>query len=744
MKLDPASVFRGVLVVGLVLVPAGPALAQTETPSEKPQEEAPQGEVEEQITVTAQKREEKLQEVPISITAYTEKILDAVVATELHDITQRTPNFQYVPCADLKLCFPSIRGIASAGGGGAAAPTVGFYVDQVFLGNNTEAQFDLFDIERIEVLRGPQGTMYGVNTIGGVMNVVTSKPQFELGGRIDLLAGNYEYTRGRVSLTGPVLGEKGAGKIAGLYNLRDKGYVDNVFDGTTGNDNETTAVRGELQFLPSDTAVINVTGDYRHINQHSKYFDILGESPLLDALSGFDFDTDPYDRETNANTRGTESLDGWGSAVTAEISFDSFLFTSVSGYREHDYFNRGDTDMSPVDWVGDGDPEEQYQFTQEVRFTSTTTNIADWIGGLYYFHQSFDNQSYVEFYDDFNGIVLGLPPGLVLFDQATGNVVSDSYAAFGHATFHLTDQLELAVGARYTQDEKEIEYFQTSETGFFPVIAPKHADDSWDAFTPSVNLSWSANQNLMIYGTANRGFKSGGYNQGLGEGPLTAAVPFDPEFLWNYEVGLKTTTFANRLALDLAIFDMDWSDIQIITDNPATPLFDPITLNAAKAHSTGAELEARLRATRRLEITGSVGLLDAEYDEDAPAANVAEGNDLSRTPNSTYGVSFNWTPVLGDGSDNPLSLRAEYLWTGDQFLTADNQPDGNQASYDLINGRIAWDINDRFMVALWGKNLGDETYLTRLFDLSGNPLVVEKLIALGPPRTYGLEVRFGF
>jgi iron complex outermembrane receptor protein len=719
-----------------------PSISFAQPPADEAQAEAsPQTTVEEEITVTAQKREEKLQDVPISITAYTEKALDEMVVTELHDITQRTPNFQYTPCADLKLCFPNIRGIQSAGGSGAAAPTVGFYVDQVFLGNNTEAQFDLFDIERLEVLRGPQGTLFGVNTIGGVVNIVTAKPAYELGGHIDLLAGNYDYTRARVSLTGPVLGKKGAAKISGLYNLRDQGYVDNVFDGTTGNDNETTAVRGELQLLPSDSAVINITADYRNVNQHSKYFDILGESPLLDAISGFDFDTDPYDRTVNANTRGIEELDGWGSAVTAEIAFDSFLLTSVSGYREHDYFNRGDTDMSPVNWVGDGDPENQHQFSQELRFTSTTAGLADWIGGLYYFHQNFDNSSYVEFYDDFNGIVLGLPPGLVLFDEARGKVATDSYAAFAHSTFHLTDQLELSVGARYTDDEKEIDYQQTSETGFFPLIGPVHAADEWDAFTPSFNLSYSANPNLMAYVSANRGFKSGGYNQGLGEGPLTAAVAFDPEFLWSYEVGLKSMSFNRRLALDLAIFDMDWSDIQIVTDNPATPLFDPITLNAAKAHSRGAELEARLRATPELEITGSVGLLEAEYDADAPAAGVSEGNSLPRSPESSYGIAFQYSPQLDQGS--PLSLRAEYSWIGDEYLTADNQADGLQDGYGLITGRVAWEFSDRWLVAVWGKNLGDETYLTRLFDLSGNPLVTEKLIALGPPRTYGVEVRFG-
>ena len=425
---------------------------------------------------------------------------------------------------------------------------------------------------------------------------MTAKPSYLLKVTPNSIVGNYDYTRGRVALTGPVLVRRAA-KISALYNLRDQGYVDNIFDGTTGNDNETTGVRGELQLLPSDSAVINITADYRSVNQHSKYFYIPRESPLLDSIAGFDFDTDPYDRTTNANTRGIEELDGWGGAVTAEIAFDSFLLTSVSGYREHDYFNRGDTDMSPVNWVGDGDPENQDQFSQELRFTSTATELADWIGGLYYFHQNFDNTSYVEFYDDFNGIVLGLPPGLVLFDEARGNVVTDSYAAFAHVVFHLTERLDLSVGARYTEDAKEIDYQQTSETGFFPLIGPVHADDEWDAVTPSFNVNYSANENLMVYVSANRGFKSGGYNQGLGEGPATAAVAFDPEYLWSYEVGLKSMSFNRRLAIDLAIFDMDWGDIQIVTDNPATPLFDPITLNAAKAHSQGAELEARLRAT---------------------------------------------------------------------------------------------------------------------------------------------------
>jgi iron complex outermembrane receptor protein len=246
----------------------------------------------------------------------------------------------------------------------------------------------------------------------------------------------------------------------------------------------------------------------------------------------------------------------------------------------------------------------------------------------------------------------------------------------------------------------------------------------------------------MAYVAVNRGFKSGGYNQGLGEGPLTAAVAFDPEFLWNYELGLKSSALDRRLTANLALFDMRWEDIQIVTDNPATPLFDPITLNAAKAHSRGAEVELAFRATPELEISGSVGLLEAEYDADAPAAGVSEGNDLPRSPDSSYGVTFQYAPELRSG--NPLQVRAEYLWLGDEFLTADNQPDGLQGSYGLVNGRIGWDFGERWMVSLWGKNLADETYLTRLFDLSGNPLVGHKLIALGPPRTYGLEARLDF
>ena len=146
----------------------------------------------------------------------------------------------------------------------------------------------------------------------------------------------------------------------------------------------------------------------------------------------------------------------------------------------------------------------------------------------------------------------------MLFDEARGNVVTDSYAAFAHVVFHLTERLDLSVGARYTEDAKEIDYQQTSETGFFPLIGPVHADDEWDAVTPSFNVNYSANENLMVYVSANRGFKSGGYNQGLGEGPATAAVAFDPEYLWSYEVGLKSMSFNRRLAIDLAIFDMDW------------------------------------------------------------------------------------------------------------------------------------------------------------------------------------------
>ena len=187
----------------------------------------------------------------------------------------------------------------------------------MFLGNNTEAQFDLFDIERLEVLRGPRN-LFGVNTIGGVVNIVTTKPAYDFGGHVDFILGNYDYTRGRLALTGPVFGKAGAAKISALYNLRDEGYVDNVFDGRPATTTRPPRCAASSSSCPPTRAVLNFTIDYRDITQHSKYFDILGDSPLLDALSGFDFDTDPYDRTVNANLRGIEELDGIGGSVTAE------------------------------------------------------------------------------------------------------------------------------------------------------------------------------------------------------------------------------------------------------------------------------------------------------------------------------------------------------------------------------------------------------------------------------------------
>jgi len=696
------------------------------------------------IIVTARKRPERLSETPISITAYSAEALDRAGIQDISDLARATPGLSYGDFGDLKLSPTSLRGIVSGAGSAGAEPAIGYYVDEVYVGQGAGANLDLFDIDRVEVLRGPQGTLFGRNTIGGVISITTKKPSDVFTGSAQLEAGNYDYRRFGASLSGPILPGVSA-KISGVRTVRD-GYERNTVLNRDVNDQDSWSLRGQLLFdIAPDTELL-LTAAYRKVDQEQLVFETLRYNeaaivPQFLDLFGLPRNTDPYDRLVQSDTVTEERLESLDLAANFTTRIGDVGLTSITSYHDHDYYSRTDTDRSPLTLLYDGDPENVWRFSQELRLDWTMGKLS-WLVGAYYFRQRSDNQSFVEVGDDLAD-ALGAPGLGGTLAGSNGRLNTTSVSAFASATWAATDRIDLTLGGRYSHDRKRIAYTQSDPIGLLGGDANISGRDSWGQFTPNANIRIRFTPDLMGYATVSKGFKSGGFNDALGD---ANGIGFGPESLWNYEAGLKGALLDRRLTFDLSVFHMKWSDIQITSDNPATAVYDPIVRNAGKAHSTGVELQVTARPTDALSIGANLSVLEAEYDGGTiPAPPGSPAQPLRHTPftpNYTGAVNADWripTP-LGD-----VALYGEYLLRGRSYLDLSNSPDGRSRAYGLLNARASLTIGDTgIRVGIWGKNLTKVVRPQRLFDLYGQSIVGQKFIVLNEPRTYGLELRADF
>ena len=693
-----------------------------------------------EVIVTARKYAENIQETPVSVTAFNAETIDKLGMTGMADIALRTPGLAYGNFGDTKLSPTSLRGVVASSGSAGQDPAVGVYVDEVFIGQGADAPLDLYDIERVEVLRGPQGTLYGRNTIGGVISLTTKRPTDEFEASTELTYGNYDYVRVGGSLSGPLMPDVLKGKISAVYNDRD-GTSDNVWLNIPVNDQHHWTTRGQLLFTPSDTTELLVTADYFEIDQHPLVFETLNYDDskllpqLLDAF-GLPRNTDPFDRKVYANEESEETLEAWSASAALKMKFGSVDFTSITAYRTHEYFSRTDTDRSPVDMAYDGDPEDVDTLSQEVRFAWSTGSF-DWLVGAYYFDRNSTNLSFIEIGADLAAVFQApeIAGSKIGSDAEMGTT---SLSGFASATWRASDQLDFTLGGRYTYEEKDIDYVQTDPLGLLGGSFSVKADDTWSQFTPNASARYRFSPDLMAYATISQGFKSGGFNDALGD---ANGIGYDPETVWNYEIGLKSEFMDRRVLTNVALYYMDWSDIQLTNDNPATPIFDPIILNAGKAHSTGIELEIQAAATERLTLGATLSVQEAEYDEGA----LPNGQPLRRipfAPRYTSDLNVEYRIPIGSGE---LSLLGEVVLRGNSYLTQDNQADGRVDDYAFYNARLNYSSGSgRWNVTLWGKNLSDEDVKQRLFDLASQELVGQKFIALADPRTYGVTLRMSF
>jgi iron complex outermembrane receptor protein len=730
----------------------------------------------EEVTVTAQKREESLQEVPIAITAISGEVLREDGVVTLHDISEKIPNMVF---SAFSVGQPeiAIRGIGTKEDGAAASDSTVVSVDDIYIAARTAQVFDIFDLERIEVLRGPQGTLYGKNSIGGSINFVTTKPTADTHIRVAQTVGDF----GRFDTGGLITGALGD-NLAGKFSFSRRkfdGYLDNLLFDEKWGEADTLAMRAQLLWTVAEKVDILFGADYSDDDIGATNREPIGSTgPLHDcgcvsdpvavneALGGAG---DAHD--TLAETEGFTDRQVFG--INAKVMWDigNMEFVSITSYRESDFDWLEDSEGLPpspyVDLTGVSGPgagvgltrpaeegfsfdindsavEETEQFTQEFRLTGQSTRGIMWVAGVFFSKEDITRSERFAF------TALGGPGEDQLSDyQANQENDATSWAVYGQATYPVTERMNLTGGLRYSYDEKKILVDNVRFSGIpllLQAFDPASAKEDWNNVSGRLALDYSINDDAMVYGSISTGFKSGGFT-GAATTQERATTPFDEETAISYEVGLKGLWANRRLQTNMAAFFTDYDDLQV------TRFFQPeggtlgefITENAGKAEIKGFELEVVGLLTDSFEVGGSFAYLDAEYTEFFGTPSITgtgdfSGNVMRQAPEYSFYLYARYTFTLQNSSQ--ISAKVDYAYQDDMFFDPNNNPITISPSYDLWNARLAWtSANKNWEVAGWIKNIGDEDYNHHAFSQRGSRIAFGRF---GPPRHYGVTVTYNY
>lgn len=697
----------------------------------------------EEVVVTARKREESLQDAPISITAFSGEGLEQRNITGLADISQITPNLVFNSSAPISGSSATasvfIRGIGQNDYTLVTEPGVGIYVDGVYIARSVGGALDLVDVERIEVLRGPQGTLFGRNTIGGAISITSKKPAEELGGKVQLTLGDDDLIDFKGKLDLPI-SDTLLSSIAISSRQRD-GFVKNVQNGLDLGDDDSLSGRVALRWLPSDTVSIDfsVDGTKERENGAASYAVAAdGLSPLgaannvvfLAALGcapppGPIANSNCFNSQWVTNgkriSNGTHpqysDLDIWGAGLTVEWELsDSLTFKSITSYRDLDSAFSQDADNSPVQQDHITHEYEQDQFSQEFQLLgSFLDDRLKTVLGLYYFEEEGEDLNIVSF------------PVVLL--NSGGSVDNESKAIFGQLTYDITDALSVTLGLRYTEDEKVFLPDQfvldprlsgappPAGFGYVPgtrMLPLEEVPTDIDEITPMLNLSYDISDTAMLYFTYSEGYKSGGYDQRVF--PRTAdfkAPSFDPEFVDSYELGFKYNSGDNRFRANGALFFMDYSDLQIAVVNEN---IDVVTRNAGEAEIKGLELELAFIPADNWMLEASVGYTDAEYTKLSPgavAAGLSKSNDLVNTPELSISAAISYTQPFDSGAS--LAFRLDGSHRSEVFFDITNTDVIAQDDVDLVNFSVNFQSAGAWSLGVGVTNLGDEDYHVNAF-----------------------------
>ncbi|MFD1190807.1 TonB-dependent receptor [Phenylobacterium conjunctum] len=675
----------------------------------------------EEVIVTAQKRSENVQNVPISVVALGGETLAKTGVTNVDALQRFAPGLTVANVGSGFVSYTYLRGAGTNQFDSGSDPSVAYFLDEVYLGGSAGLQVDLFDIDRVEVLKGPQGTLFGRNAAAGAISITTRRPSPNAAGDFSAEIGNFNAQTLRGSVTGP-LGNGFAYRLSAGYKHRDA-FTENL--APTGSDPGTVksfGVRGQLEWR-GEKATFLLSGDMLKADNgmNAQFISSAAKNGQLSAAAiaalppGESFYAHFY------NVDGFERQDV--ASLTGRLEWETPLgqLTSITALRSNHYKRLQDQDGTIAAATAWNSREVARTFSEEVRLTGDRGPL-NWIAGIYYYDAEIDQTHIFEHGPAFPVVAL---QNVSRVDISQIN--TRSYAAFGQATYHFTDRLDLTVGARYTHDKKSDDRSVKTNLPVYFVSA----SDSWQSFDPAVTLQYQATDTLMAYASYRRGYKSGGFQTLFPANATVAATPFLPERVNSYELGVKSQWFDRRLLANAALFRADIENQQILrVTAPGLTTID----NAGATRTDGADLSFIAKPVSALRLSADMTFQNAKFVRYQNGAVSLAGFHQLRSPDFMGAYSAEYEISLADQAS--VTLRADYTYRSRAFFDNLNSelPGLYQPGFGLLNARISYaPARASWRVSAWGRNLGDEKYY-RNIAVGG----VTGVATPGDPLTYGL------
>ncbi|GAM98260.1 hypothetical protein U91I_01893 [alpha proteobacterium U9-1i] len=692
------------------------------------------------IVVTAQRREQSIQDVPISIAAMSAERIEDSGLTNFANLEQSISGLTTVANGDARAARIGIRGVTTAQENGKQS-SVGVYVDGVFMSRVGMSFADLPDVERIEVLRGPQGTLFGMNTAAGLIHMITARPDLdEFGGHVETVIGNYDRIEARGSITGPIVPGR-LGFSLGATSTNRGGIIYNSTLGRDVDDLDRWGIRGKLLYDGDDVSALFIA-DYQEEDSNC-CVKVLSHLRPPATFSGFGSVTAlappgfPFARVAVTNVPNYNRPEGGG--LSAEVTWDldgGYTLTSLSAWRTWSIFHQDDPDGLPIDGItGFRIWQDHDQISQEVRLASPVDGMFSWQVGLFYFDRNSTSDDYITYPSTLRGL------GQDGTNINNFEIEAQTLAAFGHVTWNLTDRLSATGGVRYTNETQDAHAVQVSNNLANPSFNRTASLDE-GATTWNVSAEYDISDDIMIYAAAGHGFKPGGFD--MNRTAAFTTFTFEEETNTNIEAGVRSVLFDNRLLLNATVFNTNFENFQTLA-------FDGLRFfntNAPEFETRGLEIETTLHPTDNLTLRGSATFINTEYisfpngpcpQGVAGSCNLT-GRKLYQAPDTTWAVSAQYEHELTEAW-NWFAL-GEYNYRSGAYSGASLDPYLHQNGFGLANFRLGVESDEGLRLEAWVRNAFNEDYMNFEFN---SPLLTGGYAGfVGEPQMYGVRIRKEF
>lgn len=739
----------GLFISSICAVIATPAFAQE--PSDVAKLQA--------VTVTATRRSESLQTVPVAVSVVKGDALEQANRNNVEALASQVPSVTFRTQSSNKDTSLLIRGIGTISTSPGVEPSVSTVIDGVVLGRPGQATLDLLDIERVEVLRGPQGTLFGKNASAGVINIVSRAPSEETKGFVDAsYFGGGDERRVRAGISGALVPEILRASVIANYGEYD-GNVDNVYNGDTVNGYDRAGIRAKFELTPSNDLLLTLALDESHgknttpsvvtsTSVQSYPSNAVTNYPAFAAaLAPVVASSD--NRDINANTKTYVEDENRGASLQADWTVSDFTLTSVTATRqwENTQYQDGDrlSQLSPAFFQSQDRGDLDFdQFSQELRIASPKGTLFDYVAGLYYLHAD-DEETYQRW-------VTRSVAGASVFDsgRADYSTTNDSYSAFGEGTLHFSDSFRGILGARWTRDELEYDHRRVSTataTNSVPGVRPGVANNGStkeDGYSGRVGAQYDLTPNVSSYLTYSRGYKGPAYNVYFNMQNLDTPV-LDPETSNSFELGLKSTLFDRRLVLNVAAFDSVYKNFQANSYDTVNGAVVTRLINAGDVETRGLEVDFTARPLEQLTVSGGIARIDARIKQfncpvNAAASCDVDGQPLPYSPDWKTNVGADYVIPLDSGLS--LTLGTDYNWQSEVQYDIAQSPSAIQGAYGIWNASVALsDKQNGWRAALLAKNIGDKSYASFL-GTGGS--YVNRVVPRDDERYFGIDLHKDF